>query len=65
MSSDGRVPRDHANVFHDITLLGNKIRNRLVSWNNMFMSVGCRRECMREVKRLLPTLKEALDTTKP
>ena len=65
MSSDREVARDYANVFHDITLLGNKIRNRLVSWNNMFMSVASRRESMREAKRLLPSLKEALDTNKP
>ena len=65
MASDRRVPRDYANVFHDITLLRNKVRNGLVSWNNMFMSVGCRREQMREAKRLLLSLKEALDTIKP
>ena len=64
MSSDREVPRNYANVFHDITLLGNKIRNRLVSWNNMFMSVASRRERMREAKRLLPSLKEALDKIK-
>ena len=31
----------------------------------MFMSVACGRECMKEAKRLLPSLKEALDTIKP
>ena len=65
MSLDRRVPRDSANLFHDITILGNKIRNRLVSWNNQFMSVGCRRALVKEAKRLLPSLKEALDTIKP
>ena len=65
MSSDRGVSRDYANVFHDIKLLGNKIGNRLVSCNNMFMSVGCWREQMREAKRLLPSLKEALGTIKP
>ena len=65
MSSGRDVPRDYANVYHDITLLGNKIRNRLVSWNNMSMSVAGRRESMREAKRLLLSLKEALDTIKP
>ena len=58
MSSDHRVPRDYANVFHDITLLRNKFRNRLVSWNNIFMSV-CRRALMREAKQLLLSLKDA------
>ena len=65
MSLDRRVPRDSANLFHDITILGNKIRNRLVFWNNQFMSVGCRRALVKEAKRLLPSLKEALDTIKP
>ena len=65
MSLDRRVPRDYANLSNDNTILGNKIRNRLVSWNNQFMSVGGRRALVKKAKRLLPSLKEALDTIKP
>ena len=65
MYSDRTVSRDYANVFQDITIMVNIIRDRLVSWNNSFMSVGFRRERMRQAKRLLVSLKEALDTIKP
>ena len=65
VSSDRSVPRDYASVFLDIILLGNKIRNRQVSWNNTFMSEAFRSERMREAKRLLLSLKEAFDTIKP
>ena len=55
MSSDHEVQRDYVNVFHDISLLGNTICNRLVSWNNLYMSVASRRKRMRGAKPLLPS----------
>ena len=65
MFSDRSVSRAFANVFQDITIMGDRIRDRLVSWNNIFMSVGFRRERMRQAKRLLVSLNEALTTLKP
>ena len=65
MSSDHSVPRNFADTYHDIVELGNKIRNRLASWKNVFMSVEVREMRLREAKRYLLSLKKDLDKLKP
>ena len=65
MSSDHSVARNYSNVFHDVVELGNKIRNRLASLKNIFMSVELRETRMGEAKKYLLSLKEKLDILKP
>ena len=65
MSSDHSVPRNFADVFHDIVQLGNRIRNRLPSWENIFMSFEQRSTRLNQAKQLLLDLKNELDTIRP
>ena len=65
MSSDHSVERNYANAFHDVVELGNKIRNRLASWKNIFMSVELRKMRIGQAKKYLLSLKEELDKLKP
>ena len=64
MSSDHSVPRNYADVFHDVVQLGNRIRNRLASWKNIFMTLEEREIRMQQAKQLLLSLKEELDKLK-
>ena len=64
MASDDDVPRTITDIFHDIVQLGNRIRNRIASWKNTFMSVRRRRKRVFEAREYLVLLKDALDRIK-
>ena len=65
MVSDDDVPRTITDIFHDIVqLLGNRIRKRIASWKNTFMSVRRRRKRLFEAREYLVLLKDALDRIK-
>ena len=64
MASDDDVPRTITDIFHDIVQLGNRIRNRIASWKNTFISVRRRRKRLFEAREYLVLLKDALDRIK-
>ena len=64
MASDDDVPRTITDILHDIVQLGNRIRNRIASWKNTFMSVRRRRKRLFEAREYLVLLKDALDRIK-
>ena len=64
VASDDDVPRTITDIFHDIVQLGNRIRNRIASWKNTFMSVRRRRKRLFEAREYLVLLKDALDRIK-
>ena len=61
MPSDDDVPRTITDIFHRIVQLGNRIRNKIASWKNTFMSVRRRRKRLFEARECLVLLKDALD----
>ena len=64
MASDDDVPRTITDIFNDIVQLRNRIRHRIGSWKNTFMSVRRRRKRVFEAREYLVLLKDALDRIK-